>query len=137
MSKKEKDYINEIKVSLKIYDFECDASHISDILGIQPTNIWIKGEPRLPKAIILHECNGWIYKIIKNDVIYVEEMIDSLVNIFENRVDNFKKLPSECTFEISIFGYLKKGKPAITFNKRAISFIHTIGAEIDFDLYEL
>jgi hypothetical protein len=130
-----KDYVNEIQVSLKIHDFECDASQISDILGVQSTHIWKKGEPRQPKAIVFHDANGWMYKITKNDVIYVEEMIDALVNIFENKIENFKQLPLECTFEIAIICFFKRGMPSITFNKRAIDFIHKIGAEIDFDMY--
>jgi hypothetical protein len=130
-----KDHINEIKVSLKIHNFECDALQISDILGIQPTETWIKGEPVLPKALILNKSNGWMHQIVKNDVIYVGKMIDSLVDIFEDKIDNFKKLPPECTFEISLVCYFKKGLPSIAFNKKAIDFIHTIGAEIDFDMY--
>ncbi|MDR3177561.1 MAG: DUF4279 domain-containing protein [Campylobacteraceae bacterium] len=130
-----KDYVNEIQVSLKIHDFECDASHISDILGVQSTHIWKKGEPRGPGAIVFHESNCWMHKITKNDVIYVEEMIDTLVGIFENKIENFKQLPKNCYMEIAIICFFKRGMPSITFNKKAIDFIHKIGAEIDFDMY--
>ncbi|MDR1008485.1 MAG: DUF4279 domain-containing protein [Campylobacteraceae bacterium] len=130
-----KDYVNEIKVSIKIHDFECDASQISDILGIQSTDIWKKGEPRQPKALVVHDANGWEYEIIKFDIIYVGEMVDELVGIFEDRLENFKQLPKECYIQISIICFFKRGMPSIAFNKRAIDFIHKIGAEIDFDLY--
>jgi hypothetical protein len=130
-----KDYVNEMQVSIKIHDFECDASQISDILGVQSTHIWKKGEPRGPGATILHESNCWMHKITKYDVIYVGEMIDELVGIFEDKVENFKQLPKECYIEIAIIGFFKRGMPSIAFNKRAIDFIHKIGADIDFDLY--
>ncbi|MDR1008484.1 MAG: DUF4279 domain-containing protein [Campylobacteraceae bacterium] len=126
-----KDYINEIQVSLKVSDFTCDVSQISNILGVRSTHIWKKS----PKAIALHEPNCWMHKITKYNIIYVEKMIDALVDIFENRIENFKQLPKGCIFEIFITCFFKRGMSSITFNKRAIDFIHTIGAEVYVDLY--
>jgi hypothetical protein len=132
-----KNYQNEIKVSLKIHDFFCDASEITSILGISPTETWKKGEPTTQRGIVKYKSNGWVYRIIRNDVVLAGEVIDELINIFKDKLSNFEKLPQECYIEFSIVGFLDKGMPSFFFGKQNIGFLHAIGAEIDFDLYGL
>jgi hypothetical protein len=126
---------NEVRVSLKIHDFECDPSEITAILGINSTENWKRGEKLSPFQ--QYKSNGWVYKIVQKNVKCVGEMIDDLVATFSAKVASFEKIPKNSYIEISIVCFLKKGRPWFFFSKENLDFIHKIGAEIDFDLYQI
>ena len=131
-------YINEVKVYLAIKGFECEHTEITKILEVEPNEIWKKGELiSKPPCTLRCENNGWAYEIVRNDVIYVQEMIDEVIDIFRDKADNFKKLPKNSYIYLEIVPCLKKGMPSIAFSKRNIDFLYKIGAEIDFDMYGL
>jgi hypothetical protein len=137
MSKEEKEYINEVNVYLAVTDFTCKHSRITEILGVDPTSVWVKGELINGSlgGISRFGYNSWLYEIKRNDVIYVQKLIDKVIKTFENKIDNFKKLPKNSEVHLEIVLYLDKGMPSIVFSKKNIKFLSDINASVDFDMY--
>lgn len=77
-------------------------------LEVEPNKIWKKGESRAKGTTLLRKDNGWVYQIIKHDVIYIGEMIEEIVDIFKDKVDNFKIFQKNHMYILKLFLGLKK-----------------------------
>lgn len=126
---------NETKISLTIYG--SDNNNITEVLNLNPTSIHEKNDLISKKGIIRYQQNMWMYEISENNIEDIEELIESLLNVFENKKDELYSLAQEYDIQISIISYLKEGMPSFHFSRELIKFINSINADIDIDLYPL
>jgi len=125
---------NEIMVELKI--FGC-LKNIKNILNIEPTAVYKKGELITNRGTIKYKDNIWVYKVSANNIIHVELLLDKIIDIFEDSINKLAQLSKKHKIEISIISYLEKGIPSFYFSKKFIGFANKINAEVDIDLYKL
>jgi hypothetical protein len=133
------EYVNEIKVILSILSEDSiDCDNITDVLRVKASKTTKRGELIYPSPCILkHKYDAWQYSIEEKNVIYIENMITKIIDMFEIIELCAIKTKYNSIIQLSIIGYLKKGMPSIHFSKEQIAFFHAIGAEIDIDLYGL
>ncbi|WP_373511263.1 DUF4279 domain-containing protein [Persicitalea sp.] len=136
--------INENIVELKIFDFEVEHNEITDLLSLEPTCIWTKGEEyvfgdKTKEVWKIREKNYWEYRKVNisndwigNDVAaFIEEIIIP-------RKDVIRKLAEQLHIEFSVVQYMYDGcNPGLYFDKNAVKVLSECGLELNIDLYVL
>ncbi|WP_187264810.1 DUF4279 domain-containing protein [Pontibacter beigongshangensis] len=135
---------NENIVELKIFDFDSEHGQITDMLGLAPTKVWVRGEEYifgdkrngLKKT---RENNYWEYRStnISNDWIgnHIDKFIDEIIL---PRKDVLRSISEKLHTELSIVQYIYEGcNPGLYFNKKALKAINDCGLELNIDLYVL
>lgn len=125
------DYKNEIFIIFSIFDF--GNLDITKMLNVTPSKINFKGDIR--RGTIKYKHDMWTYEVVDKNIFDVDILLNSIIDTFKDKKDILKDLSQKHDIQIAIVGYLKKGMPCIHFTKEQIGFFHSIGAEIDIDLY--
>jgi hypothetical protein len=128
--------MNEGEVYLGLFGDDFDPDAVTRIIGLKPTRIMRKGNPR-PKR------SSWEFSTgkIKGEVVDVYEMASSLVKKlapYENQILNAKNdLDLDAVLEVvlTITCDDSKSTPAIGFEGNVLTFLNKIGATIDIDTY--
>lgn len=127
----------QIGGSLRIMgdDFNCDE--ITDALGILPTNIWKKGE-QIRNSSRKYSYSAWIYDIKKINTLYLCDISEKILYLFNNKIGAIKQLIDVYGLEISIDFVIiieNKEAPAIVFTPDFVNFASKLGARLDIDTY--
>jgi hypothetical protein len=128
---------DEVKVYFKITGFDCPPSNITNLIGIEATKTWLKGDLTHPKAIIKHRQNGWMLQSSLSKDTPLREQIESLLDIVLPRKGVLRKLPNGSEKSILCAVYSVDGRPDISLPADVIIAIAEIGANLDLDLYLL
>ncbi len=136
--------LNKNIVELKIFDFDTDPRYITNLLNLNPTRTWYKGEEYLfgdnRKGIKkTHESNYWEYRSvnISNDWIgdHIEKFIEEIII---PRKSLLKIITERFHTELSIVQYMYEGcNPGLYFDKKVIKVLDECGLELNIDLYVL
>lgn len=126
-----------IRTRLIIADFECPPEEITEILGINPTKTWLKGQPVTPKAKNTRKENAWELLIdFSPENNTVDAQVESLLSIITPNIEKFANLPSNVDIILSCVIFTRPdGFPVIGFSKKLIKILALINADIDIDLY--
>jgi hypothetical protein len=122
---------------LLVHDFECEASVISALLGVQPTKTWRTGDRVLPEATNVYRQNGWMKESpVDCRRTTPEESVAALLALFPD-LSAFARLPEPSQVELgaTLFGY--KDRPYFFLPARYLAALGTIGADLDLDVYDL
>lgn len=134
----------EITCCLIVSDFECSPSEITNLLGLQPTGIWLKNTPRIPhpRSTLKHSNNGWkiCFKTanVEGGCYEIQSSITKVLETIRPMRESFKELPSECNIELSlVIDNYSDAIPALNINASTILELAYINASIDIDYYHL
>ena len=126
-----------IKARIVIYGFECAYQEITDIMGVNPTKAWMRGDKVHPKSNNLHKQNGWsISSQLEEKNSSVDDQIDNLKNLVLPYIKEFKSLPKGSEVQLSCIVYAYKYWPPLSFSSNSVAFLSEIGASIDLDIYD-
>jgi hypothetical protein len=125
----------EVYFALKA-DFDFDPAVITQRLGVEPTRILRKGDPR-PKI------TSWILSSGKvvDEVVDVSALSSQLVTRLAPLSERIKQLITEldlsAVFQVVLHITVDdtKSTPAIGFDPETIKFLSNVGASIDVDTY--
>ncbi|PIQ22862.1 MAG: hypothetical protein COW65_00685 [Cytophagales bacterium CG18_big_fil_WC_8_21_14_2_50_42_9] len=136
--------INENIIELKIFDFDTDHRFISDLLGLNPTRTWTKGEEyfignKRNKIKKTRKENYWVYNSINVSNDWIGYQIDKfLEDIIVPRKEAIKRITEQFHTEFSIVQYIYDScNPGLYFDKKAIKILNECGLELNIDLYVL
>lgn len=134
--------INENYVTLKLFDFACSPVQISNILGIEPTKIGVKGQeysigPEDNKQKKVWPYNYWEFRVKKKDNTWISEHVDHFISqVLSQKKSKLKEVIATCEAELSIVLYYYSGSnPGFHFSNKNLQLIAEIGAELDLDIY--
>jgi len=128
---------NEAEVYFALYGSEFDPEEATRRIGIEPTSIKRKGEPRTRKHSFWQISSGRI----EGDIIDVYQMSSALVAqlapFAEKIASTRQALGLEGVLEVVLWISTDESKstPAIGFDHEVISFLQKVGATIDVDTY--
>lgn len=136
---------NENIIELKIFDFDSEPGQITDMLGLTPTKIWVKGEEYIfgdkrNGIKKTREKNYWEYREtnISNDWIggHIDRFIDEIVL---PRKVAIRKITEHLHTEFSVVQYIYEGcNPGLYFDKKVIKVLNDCGLEfVSFPFLEL
>lgn len=128
---------NKAEVYLALYGTDFDPEEVTRRVGLEPTSIKRKGEPKTRRHSFWQISSGRV----ESDVIDVYEMSSALVTLLAPRTAEIasarRELSLEAVLEVVLWITTDESKstPAIGFDREVISFLHAIGAAIDVDTY--
>lgn len=126
-----------INVEFNIIGDYFDLDTVSNELNLNPTESWKKGEV-VPKRKTVRRDTTWSYALGTKATIDLDEELTNLVNIFDSKRENLKKLKLLFELEYLILITIKienEETPAMTIRIPNINFINDITCELEFDIY--
>ncbi len=134
---------NEIYLDFCIWNFD-DITHqeITQILGITPSKIYVKGKPTNPKLPQnISKVNGWRMGSGLNKQFSFEEQMEEMLRIIEEKIELFKPICEKyhTEFSCAIYSYQNSEEsfPSVHLNSRYNSLIKKLNIEFDLDVYIL
>lgn len=128
---------HEINVEFSLIGEDFDVDLVTDLLGITPTEVLIKGEKPENKNIPNIE-TSWSIATGFEESFDINIQLSKLLNIFSEKQEILKELQKRFNLLmiISVTIYLaEEGFPAIYLEKETINFLSKIEAMIDIDMY--
>ena len=133
---------NKIVLDLGIWDFD-DITHneITEMLGIQPIKVYVKGEKRNPKNpnSPLIKKNGWRMSSPLDEYASFDDQMNAILDIIESKFDVFKVICAKylCEFSCAIFVYHgnEDSTPSVHLDSRYNKLNKELNIEFDVDLY--
>lgn len=128
---------NEAEVYFALYGADFDPEEATRRIGLEPTSIKRKGEPKTRRHSFWQISSGRI----EGDIIDIYEMSSALVTLLAPCTEKIAKTRRELGLEAVLEVVLwittdeSKSTPAIGFDSEVISFLHAVGATIDVDTY--
>ena len=135
---------NENIGELKIFDFDTDYRRITDLLDLNPTKFWNKGEEYIfgdkRKGIKkIRESNYWEYRSTNVSNGWTGDHIEKFIEeIIIPRKNILKTITAKFHTELSVVQYMYEScNPGLYFDKKAIKILNECGLELNIDLYVL
>lgn len=127
----------ELKARFLIISDTTNPSSFSAVLGVEPTQTWLKGEPVHPKAINRYAHNGWeLVEVDRGEKASLEALVNKLFQSIDlNRVKQLTLNDPSVEIELSIIVHLSESAPSMFLSSDQVKCLADIGAEIDVDIY--
>jgi hypothetical protein len=123
-------------VDFSIIGDEFDPNLITEKLGLEPTEQYIKGEKNDRNFKKQETC--WSISTGYNETLYVSELIDEIISKFCGKEEILIQLKQTLNLSFKFFIVIRienNIKPAIYLDKKIVKFANILEAEFDFDLY--
>lgn len=133
---------NKVEVFLEISGFE-DVSHtdITQLLGLEPNRVYVKGQPRNPQGGSLARTNRWLlygYSPERPRLLF-EDQVDALISLVMPRLTAFQALCHRytCVLRCGVMSYCENGEstPAVHLERRHVELLEALTADFDVDIY--
>jgi len=127
----------EVRVQLFIKGFRCHPDEVTQVLGISPTETWLKGEPIRKAGGALYRGNGWELKSPTAPTASPEEQLEALLPLIRPYTKNFRRLPPGSVVDLScaIYAY-DDSQRVFLFSTEAVKALAAIGAPISVAYYD-
>lgn len=131
---------NEVILDFCIWGVEdITPDYITQVLGIQPVKIYLKGEKTNPKLSLLEKKNGWRMGSSLNKYTPFEEQMNAMIDIIEAKKELFKMFCEKyyCEFSCAVYIRYDNGEsiPSVHLNSRYNKLIGQLNIEFDLDIY--
>lgn len=126
-----------IKAEFVIVGDNLEPDKVTNLLGVKPTQYWIKNEVIEGKSIRRKD-SCWIIGTEYEASLDVNEQISKLMLILRNKTEILYDLKLKNGFEylfVFIINVENNQSPTISFERGFLDFVHTIEAEFYVDLY--
>lgn len=125
--------VPNITAHLEIRDFDCDPSAITASLGVQPSQVWKKGDSiALGKGE--RRYSGWRLTVPPLEEIELEPYVKWLLEKIPRQLD-FSRVTAAWEAQISFTVHVDDETPAIFFSPATLTRVGELGANLDIDLY--
>ena len=128
---------NEAEVYFALYGIDFEPEEATRRIGIEPTSIKRKGEPKTRKHSFWQVSSGRVI----GDIIDIYEISFDLVRLLEPHAAKIARVKQDLKLEAILEVVLwittdeSKPTPAIGFDLEVVSFLNAVGARIDIDTY--
>lgn len=127
-----------IELRLRVTDFECPPEEITSILGVKPSKVSIQGQPFSENSEAVSKRSAW--RLDSSDSganSSVEQEARALMRQLKGTAEKFSKLPANAKVQLTCVVYAYDYMPPLEFDTETLSFLVSIGAYLDFDIYDL
>jgi len=127
----------ECHVRLLVLSDNLDPDQITNKIGLVGNESWRIGDKR-GDTLLLEKENGWSIRSNKNITEDLESHLDDLYSQVKGAEEKFKHISNieGCFVEVACSIYYKD-EPPLNFDKKAVSWLESLGASLDIDLYKL
>lgn len=121
-----------------IFDNDYDVYELSDVIGIQTTNVQRKKDTRINSISQEHNPGFWS---LKTETFYdydIKTATNRMFNQIKDKAQLIKEIcennQGEVIFDV-VISFCANEEPAIYFEKDFIELVHYLNAQIQLDLY--
>jgi hypothetical protein len=126
------------RVTLKIEDFSCDPGEISNLLNLNPTFAFKKGDETKSLKGKYYKNNGWHLKSkIGEDCIEIEEHLNEIkMNLPEDLIDLLKNITKKYTLSLACYMEFdpSESSPVTYLSPESIHFLSSLNCDLDIDI---
>ncbi|ELR71940.1 hypothetical protein C900_02125 [Fulvivirga imtechensis AK7] len=140
-------FVTQLKLTLVVFGDPFNPIDFTKDIGVEPSDSWLKGdlidtymELRKGKSMQKRKESAWEYSIGFISSLDFSELTLQFERIFEGKTGAIKKYVENNQLEVTVNAVIEIANgetPSLNLSKEFISFIHDLGAELDFDLYLL
>jgi len=126
-----------IKVEFSIYGENFDPLHITEILNINPSTSYLKGD-KIPGKHIKRKETSWNLETKYEESLDINDGLSKIVSLIIEKREILKKVGKLYNVKILfmfVINIVNSETPAIYFRKSFVEFAAEIGSEIGFDTY--
>ena len=121
-----------------IQGFDCDPSTITDLLSIQPTQAWRRGDPHPRRKNHFFDISGWqVEAEVPRDGYDLGAPVAALVEKLLSVRERLVSLPPHKSKGINCVGYYFSENPGFHLTAELAGKISSLGLDVDFDLYNM
>ena len=130
---------DESRTYLGVFGFGSDPSVVTDLLGLEPTQAYAKGEMHaLPNGRRLPQRErAWRLEGPLPRTAHVDEQIEALLGVIEPYAEAIREAASRYEVEICCAIYYADFTAGIHLTERTVQRIGALRLSVDFDLYFL
>jgi hypothetical protein len=130
---------NEHTAWIHISGFDVPPDEITEKLGVEPTEVRVKGEERIvgkvsPKIIVNRE-NLWTLKSGLPKSAPLEKHVESLLKVIVPSKKNFIEISKECEVQFNCAVYYYEANPGISLEKNILKEIAEFNLPLYLDIY--
>lgn len=114
--------------------FDGSPDAITRDLGLQPTEVWAKGDSWYPGRP--RPDSVWhLHSTLPRTEMFMEEHLEALLTLIEPKAEAIGSLRSRYAVGISCVGYYRNEHPGFHLSAALIARLHVLSLDVDFDLY--
>jgi len=125
---------SELKLRLVLTSQVHTASELAQFANICPSKSWSSGDVVHPKARNVHKENGCLLEVKDASLAAATKR---LLSDLQAQSATLLNLPADISVELSCIVYMKDAAPELHLETQDVSFLASIGAEVDIDVYML
>jgi len=131
---------NKVFLDFCIWGFEdITPDQITQVLGVQPIKVYIKGQKNNPKFAPVAKRNGWRMDSGLDKYASFEDQMKAILDIIEGKIDLFRPFCEKyyCEFSCAVYVYFdnEESTPSIHLDARYNRLIKELNIQFDVDLY--
>jgi hypothetical protein len=114
-----------------------DPAHVTEVLGLEPSQVWRRGDPRRYRTSGSEECDGWVLKLNERESLHLDETLRDLLALIEpvrTPLSDFRKsrdVDVQVAFAVDV---VDSRYPSISLSVTQVQKLSEIGASIDIDI---
>jgi hypothetical protein len=122
-------------VSFGVFSFDCPKEKITELMGVEPTKSWNKGD--VGEYVKKMPISGWqLYSPLGRGNYRLHDHIESLLPILENKASVIVSFSSIYNIGIACGGYFTSdSRPSFHLSSEIITRLSRLCLSVDFDLY--
>ena len=127
---------NETYAYFWVADFECTPEEITNIIGLKPSRVVLKGEP-LNNGRVRKRSFWEFHSTLPITEVFQDAHLSNLMGPLLRKRDEINKIGSRFEVGISCVGYYTNVNPGFHMSAKLIKQCAELGVSIDFDLYTM
>lgn len=120
---------------LGISDFGNDPSLVTKVIGLDPSESYVKGDPW--RGEVKRFSSAWILKSPADKTESLEEILGQLFEILRTQEAGVIEAGQRFSAEIGVAAYFRQGLPIMNLSSVLVKQIADYGCSLDIDTYQL
>jgi hypothetical protein len=121
-----------------VRNFNCSLEKITELMELEPTHFWNKGELWGPDNTRERKESFWSYRTSESsDDIYTNFHFRELLELLESRKEKLENLPNGAHVGITYVPTCYFSNVAVILESELLQRVVVLGLELDFDIYSL
>ena len=127
--------MDKAHVAFCVFGFGDNPSVVTELMGVEPTEVWAKGDPTTGHPAVARNHSRWVLKSPLDLERDVEDHIEALLSILERRSAAVFKVAERFDTQITCAVYYADFTPGIHLSEDLIRRVAALGLCIDLDLF--
>lgn len=132
------DISTKLNIILSVFGDRFNPDELTKLIGVDPTEIEIKGEKNEKYKSLKYKQTSWNYSTGYTETLDPDDLFKLIFEKFKDNAEKILAFSQKNQLDIKFFIVLKINHgqcPSLYFNNTFIDLTHKLNAEIDIDIY--